>query len=327
MAILDNSGDIILDAVITEIGRKRMAKGQFRISKFALGDDEINYGQYNKNHASGSAYYDLEILQTPILQATTQNPSINYGLVTYSNPNLLYMPQIVRNTYCPVGAIPRNKVFYLAMNDGVTGDALVSAFGGASGGGDRRVLQAGKRIGTSIILETGLNTAEIAGTATNKTNFLKANGLIDTAFNVQVDQRFITNVMGPAAGDIFDNAAGNGESTIKTDLSNNIPSVNVDGRKNYVAAKVRAINNNVIKRQNDKRADTETSAIKGPRSSAVALNFDVKLLTTDDFKRYGKTGQTIAGAAGTYSTIDTTVYVEGTTGVIEQLPIRIVKKE
>ena len=41
MAILDNSGDIILDAVITEIGRKRMAKGQFRISKFALGDDEI----------------------------------------------------------------------------------------------------------------------------------------------------------------------------------------------------------------------------------------------------------------------------------------------
>ena len=46
MAFLDNSGDIILDAVLTEVGRKRMSQGNFRITKFALGDDEINYGQY-----------------------------------------------------------------------------------------------------------------------------------------------------------------------------------------------------------------------------------------------------------------------------------------
>ena len=52
-----------------------------------------------------------------------------------------------------------------------------------------------------------------------------------------------------------------------------------------------------------------------------------KLLTTDDFKRYGKTGQTVAGAAGTYQYIDTTVYVEGSSGVTEQLPIRIIKQE
>ena len=32
MAFLDNSGDIILDAVLTDVGRKRMAKGNFRIS-------------------------------------------------------------------------------------------------------------------------------------------------------------------------------------------------------------------------------------------------------------------------------------------------------
>ena len=80
MAFLDNSGDIILDAVLTETGRKRMANGNFGISKFALGDDEINYTTYNKNHPSGSAYYDLEILQTPVLEATTQmNSNINFG--------------------------------------------------------------------------------------------------------------------------------------------------------------------------------------------------------------------------------------------------------
>ena len=51
MAFLDNSGDIILDAVLTDTGRMRLAKGDgsFRIAKFALGDDEIDYALYNKN--------------------------------------------------------------------------------------------------------------------------------------------------------------------------------------------------------------------------------------------------------------------------------------
>ena len=31
MAFLDNSGDIILDAVLTDVGRERMANGQFQI--------------------------------------------------------------------------------------------------------------------------------------------------------------------------------------------------------------------------------------------------------------------------------------------------------
>ena len=64
MAFLDNSGDIILDAVLTDTGRKKMANGNFKITNYGLGDDEINYSQYNKNHPSGSAYSDLEILQT-----------------------------------------------------------------------------------------------------------------------------------------------------------------------------------------------------------------------------------------------------------------------
>ena len=57
MAFLDNSGDIILDAVLTDEGRRRMAGGNFSITKFALGDDEIDYTLYNKNHPSGSSYY------------------------------------------------------------------------------------------------------------------------------------------------------------------------------------------------------------------------------------------------------------------------------
>ena len=54
MAFLDNSGDIILDAVLTDTGRFRMARGDFKITKFALGDDEIDYSLFNRNHPSGS---------------------------------------------------------------------------------------------------------------------------------------------------------------------------------------------------------------------------------------------------------------------------------
>lgn len=93
MAFLDNSGDIILDAVLTDTGRFRMARGDFRISKFALGDDEIDYSLYNKNHPSGSAYYDLEILRTPVMEAFTNNTStMKSKLLTITRTNILHMP-------------------------------------------------------------------------------------------------------------------------------------------------------------------------------------------------------------------------------------------
>ena len=98
MAFLNNSGDIILDAVLTDLGRKRLSQGDgsFKISQFALGDDEIDYGQYNLS--TGSAYQDLDILQTPILEAITDNvASIKSKLVTYSRTDLLYLPVVELN--------------------------------------------------------------------------------------------------------------------------------------------------------------------------------------------------------------------------------------
>jgi len=102
MAFLDNSGDIILDAVLTDTGRYRLAQGNgsFKIAKFALGDDEINYGLYNKLHTSGSAYYDLEVLQTPILEAFTNNTAnLNSRLMSLTRTNILYMPILKLNKH------------------------------------------------------------------------------------------------------------------------------------------------------------------------------------------------------------------------------------
>jgi hypothetical protein len=72
------------------------ADGSFRIDKFAFGDDEINYSLYDKTAAS--ALQDVQILQSPILEAFTDNSiSLRSRLVTYSRQDLLYLPVILLN--------------------------------------------------------------------------------------------------------------------------------------------------------------------------------------------------------------------------------------
>lgn len=93
MAFLDNSGDIILDAVLTDAGRQRMARGEFKIVKFALSDEEIDYELFNGNHPNGSAFADLSIMQTPILEAFTNNTSLmKTKLISINRNNILYLP-------------------------------------------------------------------------------------------------------------------------------------------------------------------------------------------------------------------------------------------
>ena len=99
MAFLDNTGDIILDAVLTDIGRKKLADGDgsFKITHFSLGDDEINYALYDTNLST--ARRDLEILQTPILEAPTDSSAASkYRLLTLENNDLLFLPVARLNT-------------------------------------------------------------------------------------------------------------------------------------------------------------------------------------------------------------------------------------
>ena len=57
MGYLNNSV-ITVDAILTTKGRELLAAndGSFRITQFALSDDEIDYTLYQPNHPSGSAF-------------------------------------------------------------------------------------------------------------------------------------------------------------------------------------------------------------------------------------------------------------------------------
>ena len=84
MGFLDNT-TITVDAILTKKGRELLARGQneFRIAKFALADDEVDYNLYNPDHDNGSNYYGSVITNMPVLEAfVDENQVMRYKLVT-----------------------------------------------------------------------------------------------------------------------------------------------------------------------------------------------------------------------------------------------------
>ncbi len=188
MAFQDNSGDIILDVVLTDEGRRRLAQGggQFSITKFALGDDEINYSLFNKS--ATTATQDLTILQTPILEAFTNNTSLMKSkLLSLPNQNLLYLPILKLNDQTANAALTSGGNFVIAVDKstfdnsesstnnsiGLQSTGLVKPgfLYGLDSGGDR----AGQ-----IVIDSGINS-------TNVTEIDES--LIETQFIIEMDNR------------------------------------------------------------------------------------------------------------------------------------------
>ena len=84
MGFLDNTS-ITVDAILTKKGRELLARGQdeFRITKFALADDEIDYNLWDTSHPNGSNYYGAVIENMPLLEAfVDENQLMRYKLTT-----------------------------------------------------------------------------------------------------------------------------------------------------------------------------------------------------------------------------------------------------
>ena len=171
MGFLDNSGDIILDAVLTDHGRKVLSRGDgsFQIVKFSVGDEEIDYALYDSTNTNGSAYYDIEILQTPVLEAFTDNAaSMKSKLVTYENLDLLYLPVVKLNEVASVNQRHASGSFIVAV-DGLTendngSDSTQNGVGFDSNGNEVTGIMFGQTPGggAAIRLDQGLDTTAIS---------------------------------------------------------------------------------------------------------------------------------------------------------------------
>ncbi len=186
MAFLDNSGDIILDAVLTDTGRARLAKGDgsFKIAKFALGDDEIDYALYDLNDPSGSAYFDLEIMQTPILEAFTNNTStMKSKLISIPRTNILYLPILKFNgdTSANGGLALSSGLIYAAV-DTDTETSFATSTSTIASSVIRGVDPGNNSL--QVVIDQGLNTTEIANTQP------LSGDLIETQYIIEIDNRF-----------------------------------------------------------------------------------------------------------------------------------------
>jgi len=84
MGYLDNT-QVIVDAVLTKRGRELLARndGSFRITQFALADDEIDYSLYNEFHPNGSQFAGEAIENGTLLEAfPDENNIMIHKLVT-----------------------------------------------------------------------------------------------------------------------------------------------------------------------------------------------------------------------------------------------------
>ncbi len=97
MAFLrQDTNNIVVDAVLTDAGRAKLAQGNFSIFAFALGDDEIDYSVIQKyGQTVGKEKIEKN---TPVFEALTNtNLSIKNTLTSLSNPNQVYMPVMTIN--------------------------------------------------------------------------------------------------------------------------------------------------------------------------------------------------------------------------------------
>ena len=168
MAYLDNT-EITVDAILTKKGREKLATGEgLNITRFALGDDEIDYGLYEPAHPKGSAFYDAAIKAIPILEAspdetqtlryklvtlpkgTTKIPSVEFGVPSISvNQNSGQVS--LTPTTSPSGNAQAGYTIVLANKNA---GSLVGT-GIASGAGSVPVFL-GDEITTTAAVETGL---------------------------------------------------------------------------------------------------------------------------------------------------------------------------
>lgn len=118
MGYLDKS-TITVDAILTNRGRELLSQGtgtgNFQITKFAVSDDEVDYGLYNTAHPLGSNYYGSIIENMPVLEATPDETQImRYKLVSITGEDLTRFGSVVIPQIQIQGAtVPANGIINL----------------------------------------------------------------------------------------------------------------------------------------------------------------------------------------------------------------------
>jgi hypothetical protein len=303
-SFLNNSGDIILDAVLTDYGRQLLARGDgsFNVVKFAFGDDEIDYSRYEEG--APSALRDQYILDTPIMEAMTNNAaSMKSKLLTITNKNLLFLPVLALyqkdSTSNTTGsffdgtfkgyAVPANAYTLTQLTSSYTSAGVFSS-----------------QTKMAVRIDQGLDSNDLSKTVTLSTT---QPDLYETEYNVMVDNRF-----GVLVSSDYRTAAP--KPTVDDDQVA-LYKLTTGANPDFVAEMVAAPSADTTENSLD-----ASTPIKGTRGSKLsfAINPSLSLTNGNYFDKYGVT-------QSGYSVIKTVVKVVGaTTGCSIDIPVAFAKK-
>ena len=190
MGYLDNS-IVTVDAILTKKGRELLARGDgsFKITQFALADDEIDYTLYNPTHPSGSALYGEALENMPLLEAFPDETQImKYKLTTLPRgtsklPILdLGFASITLKQGASVAITPQT-LNYLGATSTFEADGYTATIA------DSRVLNSFTGVGVNTEEAERLNTSTTLGTNVSKTVLGTSINLTATAINTLFGSR------------------------------------------------------------------------------------------------------------------------------------------
>lgn len=166
-----NNTVVTVDAILTKKGRELLARGDgsFKITQFALADDEVDYTLYNPNHASGSVYYGEAIEAMPLLEAFPDESQImKYKLTTLPRgtaklPVLNLGFSAIRLKQGASLAITPQTLNYLGSTQTFEAGGYVATIA------DARVLSTYNGVGVNTTEAQALNSTTTLGTNVSKT--------------------------------------------------------------------------------------------------------------------------------------------------------------
>ena len=309
MAFKETAGTIVIDAVLTDVGRRRMTQGDFEITKFGLGDDEIDYTHGNRTTGE---YLIFAADMPPLLEAhAAKNSSINYGIIDFTREDIMYLPQLALNSKIQRSVKLKNGLIYLSVNDETT-KKLKSAIDV-----ETELLLNNENMGTMMVIESGIDDSEIVSTEIRRDRFINNLDLFDKYIFMYTDKRLIdkilvnnpnANYMNDQTGRLFQNLAPLSE----------VPNISLDSRiDNYQTSVATAVQSSIYR--HGSVSDELLSTLKGTKAGVMALNFKInqKLVSNSNgaadirYTKFGRTSQTLFGGTDKYDYIDTIVKFEG----------------
>ena len=253
----------MIRATLTDKGRKLLSRGKFKVAKFALGDDEIDYNLLDPDKFDGTTRdetvdppttteYREAVFNTEIVEAIAEkNKAIRYGLDSYDegilyltdqeleemNPNvhaaIEVLPILKSNEKLSISPTLSGSVYYMSVNDETTEKLDTIP--------DFKFLTTNRHENTKIIIESGIERppAEIGGiiaigegpdlipSKEAREQYIIKKFLLDHDYFIYADNKFFRKIIGINQASRFENFAS-GEVIINLKTGNESPAVSYE---------------------------------------------------------------------------------------------------